>query len=57
VENLEIPHGSSSVHKHVTISLGVGVIVPDKNSFPLELISIADKALYNAKHKGRNRVE
>ena len=57
VENLEIPHGSSSVHKHVTISLGVGVMVPDKNSFPLELINIADKALYNAKHKGRNRVE
>ena len=57
VENLEIPHGSSSVHKHVTISLGVGVMVPDKNTLPLELIDIADKALYNAKHKGRNRVE
>lgn len=41
----------------VTISLGVGCCVPDQHSSPVMLIKAADSALYQAKRKGRNRVE
>lgn len=57
VEALAIPHSGSSANKYVTISLGVGVLSPDRNAHTAELIKIADEALYKAKHKGRNRVE
>lgn len=41
---------------HVTISLGVFSTVPDDASSADDLFKIADKALYKAKHEGRNRV-
>ena len=56
VEELEIPHTGSSAHKHVTISVGVGLMTPARNSLSSELIKIADEALYKAKSNGRNRV-
>jgi diguanylate cyclase (GGDEF)-like protein len=41
---------------HVTVSLGVSTMVPDPGLNPKELLTAADKALYRAKHEGRNRV-
>ncbi len=52
----EIEHKSSSISPFVTASLGVASIVPSSNSSHEELLQRADKALYNAKFKGRNCV-
>lgn len=55
VESLKIPHAKSSASNYVTISCGVASIVPDVEVSPTELISMADRALYLAKERGRAR--
>jgi len=57
VEALGIKHSGSPVSKRVTISLGVAVTIPERNLAPEILITEADKALYQAKRGGRNRVK
>lgn len=57
VEGQKITHGHSSVCSHVTISLGVASIVPNRTTSHKELIAAADKALYKAKNGGRNQVK
>ena len=57
VAALKIPHEQSSVSEWVSISLGVATAVPEKNRAPEELLERADKAVYSAKQKGRNRIE
>ncbi|HBG06447.1 MAG: hypothetical protein A2075_13090 [Geobacteraceae bacterium GWC2_58_44] len=56
VESLEIPHSRSKVSDVVTISAGVATMVPDHDTGRRELVEAADKALYQAKSEGRNRV-
>lgn len=56
IESLHIAHGDSSVGPYVTISLGVATLTPDTTDNWENLIRFADKALYLAKEKGRNRV-
>ncbi len=41
----------------LTASMGVATLVPGKDDSPDTLFRLADQALYEAKHKGRNRVE
>jgi diguanylate cyclase (GGDEF)-like protein len=56
IRGLEIEH-SGSPAGFVTISAGVDARVPTRDAGePTELILAADKALYEAKRKGRNRV-
>ena len=55
VYNLQIAHQKSIVDKYVTLSLGVYSIIPNVDTSPDLLIASADKALYEAKEKGRNR--
>lgn len=57
VEELSIPHAASGAAPHVTISLGVACIVPDKTGSPEILLNFADQGLYAAKASGRNRVK
>ncbi len=56
IENLRIPHEGSITSKYVTISIGVATAIPDLNSELVEFISTADRALYEAKESGRNKV-
>lgn len=49
VESLAIPHTGSPVSNNVTISLGVHTVTPSCMTSVKELISGADKALYDAK--------
>ncbi len=54
---LNIPHESSKAADQVTVSIGIGSVIPVINSDPSELISLVDKALYEAKQEGRNRIK
>lgn len=56
IEELRIPHMAAKPHQIVTISLGVAAMSPTAENQSLELLQQADKALYIAKNKGRNRV-
>ena len=55
VAALGLIHPQSSL-KRVTISVGVAVIVPAQDQRPAALVALADQALYQAKHLGRDRV-
>jgi two-component system, cell cycle response regulator len=50
-----IRQGKPSEKHHVTISIGVAMF-PNDSSDPIELVEMADSALYRAKREGRNRV-
>ena len=56
VENLHIPHRSSSVKEEITLSIGVATEVPALGQSPNHLLELADQHLYQAKSEGRNRV-
>jgi len=56
VESLAIPHESSSLGSHVTLSLGVSNAQTYVNTSVNKLLNQADQALYQAKTKGRNQV-
>jgi len=47
--------GKTSEKHHITVSIGVASF-PDDSSDPIELVEMADSALYRAKREGRNRV-
>ncbi len=46
------PHG-----QRVTVSIGVGTVVPGEAQQHHELLQAVDRQLYTAKQKGRNRIE
>lgn len=55
VSHADIPHDFVP-SRHVTISLGVASVVPRPGMDRMALFASADKALYEAKRAGRNRV-
>lgn len=52
-----VPHPRSPVAPRLTVSIGVACRHPDDGGSPGLLVDEADEALYEAKHRGRNRTE
>lgn len=56
VEHLAIAHKASKYHRYVTLSIGVTSTLPTHDTQPETALIAADRAMYNAKHEGKNRV-
>ena len=56
IEALQINHPESTVGRFLTLSIGVATTVPKHKDRFRTLIDTADKAMYQAKHTGKNRV-
>ena len=52
----ELPHASSGVGRLVTVSMGVGTIVPGAHDDPDVFLDRIDRRLYQAKSAGRDRI-
>jgi diguanylate cyclase (GGDEF)-like protein len=57
VEELRIEHRGARTPSAVTISVGLAFLEPSRERGPRGALQLADQALYEAKIKGRNRVE
>ncbi|MEM9116520.1 MAG: diguanylate cyclase [Cyanobacteria bacterium P01_F01_bin.56] len=51
-----IPHATSE-KQHISVSLGIGSMIPNPQTPPESLLAATDVALYAAKAKGRDRYE
>jgi diguanylate cyclase (GGDEF)-like protein len=56
LEKLKIPHESSKIGPYVTASLGIASTIPAPTISADSLVLEADRALYQAKLAGRNRI-
>lgn len=57
IEKQAIPHRKPTAESVVTVSIGVASALPQTTQDPNCLLDWADKALYQSKHNGRNRIE
>ena len=56
VLRMRFPHGKTQPLGAVTVSIGISAFHPGVET-PEAMIEYADRALYLAKHRGKNRVE
>jgi diguanylate cyclase (GGDEF)-like protein/PAS domain S-box-containing protein len=52
----QIAHGNSPLGQLVTVSMGVGTVIPAAGEHPPAFIELVDRRLYRAKQDGRNRI-
>lgn len=52
----QIPHEKSQVSQFLTVSLGMGTIIPAHEDEPTGFIEKVDRLLYRAKQNGHNRI-
>ncbi|MDF0378099.1 sensor domain-containing diguanylate cyclase [Methylophilus sp. YYY-1] len=52
----QIPHAHSAVSQLLTISVGVGSIIPSATDQMNDFLADVDRLMYHAKHQGRNRI-
>lgn len=57
LERSDIAHPASTISDRITVSTGIATATPSADSNPQDLVALADKMLYQAKNKGRNRIE
>ncbi|NEN92806.1 MAG: diguanylate cyclase [Okeania sp. SIO3H1] len=56
IHQLHIDHCASKIRKYITVSIGIASIIPTQLDSSESLIAKADKALYQAKEQGRDRI-
>jgi diguanylate cyclase (GGDEF)-like protein len=56
IEALQLPHAASPSAPWLTISVGAAHLLPQADTNPHRLLTLADAALYQVKHQGRNCV-
>jgi len=53
----QIPHADSPVGQLLTVSMGVGTVIPSGGDDPVKFLEAVDRRLFQAKRGGRDRIE
>ena len=56
LEKQNILHASSPIKTVASVSIGVATIIPAMTTSPSSVLILADKALYESKENGKDRV-
>ena len=52
----QITHANSPAGQILTLSMGIGNLIPSQQDDPRAFLDAVDRSLYQAKQQGRNRI-